>query len=257
MTRLNFTTRQVLASMILGGLIASTVAITPAEAFWPFSKKKKNQDVTEQQTSEQTEDASSAEAAPADEPVATETIPQPYVEPEPTVKLVSPLSGSDIAVDDPVNSSDAPPQKVYVTVDDPKNPLGITTSAETLDQIGKLIEAKKYAEAKAKLDPLLSWLVDSTEAHIALNKTLTKIPSARVQAELEKQLALQFALLRDKAFFSKALVAVGEKNNGEAVKNLSKVVQSQPRGQMGLKAYEMLQKMGFTEKIQVQEATNN
>jgi hypothetical protein len=250
-----------LLSAIVAGLLISSVAIQPADAFWPFSKKKKKEEVEQVDPSAEATDGEmtepmSEEAAPSTEPTA-EVIPQPYREPEPKVEVRSPISPTaEMTVEDPVNSADAPPQKIYVTVDDPKNPLGITTSAETLQRVTTMIEQKKYAQARVELEPLLNWLVDSTEAHITLNKTLAKVPSARVQAELEKQLALQFALLRDKAFFNRALIAMGEKKNGEAVKSLSKVIASQPRSPMGLKAYELLQSMGFTEKIQVQEASN-
>ena len=189
-------------------------------------------------------------------PAEANTVPQPYAEPETKVKVMSPMSSetekAGLIVEDPINTNDPnAKQKVYVTVDDPKNPLGITKSAEQLNKVSSLIEAKKYTEAKALIEPLMNWLVDATEAHINLNKTLSKIPSAKVQAELEKQLALQFAIMRDKAFFNRAMIALGENKPSEAVKNLSRVVQSQPRSAMGLKAYELLQNIGFTEKIEL------
>jgi len=255
---------QAILSLLLSGLLLSL--LTPSsDAIWPFHKKK-TQKTTEQPVATESTELGEATTSPNDtvstepetQPQAADVIPKPYVEAEPKVEVRSPLSTEGgLTVEEPINSPDAPPQKIYVTVDDPKNPLGITTSAQTLERVTKLIEEKKYAQAHVELDPLLNWLVDSTEAHISLNKTLTRIPSARVQAELEKQLALQFALLRDKAFFNKALVALGEKKNGEAVKSLSKVIQSQPRSAMGLKSYELLQSMGFTEKIQVEEAAGN
>ena len=71
----------------------------------------------------------------------------------------------------------------------PKTRWGITTSAEKLNSGAQLISQKKYKEASATLNPLKDWLVDATEAHIGIYKTLKSIPSAQIQAELEKQLA--------------------------------------------------------------------
>lgn len=281
---------RLLGSAILAGVIATAFNAQEANAIWPFNKKDKQ--AQEQEDLEQPSLSSEEQANTEESPTSSENslnssttdatlsapsgmsiteqqvqsgapslaMPStPYGEPETKVQVVSPLTKDDsygLTVADPSISPDAPPTKVLVTVDDPKNPLGITQSADKLNKISSLIEAKKYAEAKAQLEPLMQWLIDSTEAHINLNKTLSKIPSARVQSELEKQLALQFAMLRDKAFFNRALIAIGENKPSESVKHLSRVVQSQPRSPIGLKSYEMLQSIGFTEKIQLQEAAS-
>lgn len=173
----------------------------------------------------------------------------------PKVQVKSPLSDevNGLKVEDPVESPELPLDKTFVTIDDPNNPLGVTTSAQKLNDSAQLISNKRYKEAHNILAPLKDWLVDATEAHITLHKTLKNIPSAQVQAELEKQLALQFALLRDKAFFQLGMLAIGQEDYSNAIKNLSRVIQSQPRSAMGAQAYEVLQKIGFTEKIQLRE----
>lgn len=271
-----------LALALVVALVASQATTQTANAFLGFGKKHKDQPqvsqpqqpnsgavqpVSDDELSSplqapQSPDITNAPLSdnqPLNEQISPEeanTVPEPYNEPETRVKVQSPVSNetekAGLIVEDPINTNDPNvKQKVYVTVDDPKNPLGITRSAEQLNKVSSLIEAKKYTEAKAIIEPLMSWLVDATEAHINLNKTLSKIPSAKVQAELEKQLALQFAIMRDKAFFNRAMIAMGENKPSEAVKNLSRVVQSQPRSAMGLKAYELLQNIGFTEKIEL------
>lgn len=224
---------------------------TPANAWKPWGKKEK-----EQTEAGQTEDKSVKATTSVDrvitEPV--ESAPQPEAT-IPKVQVQSPLSDevNGLKVEDPIDSPNLPPDKTFVAVDDPKNPLGITVSAQKLNECAHLISQRKYNEAKVVLGPLKDWLVDATEAHINLHKTLKTIPSAQVQAELEKQLALQFALLRDKAFFQLGMLGIGQENYSEAVKNLSRVIQSQPRSPMGAQAYEMLQKIGFTEKMQLRE----
>lgn len=174
---------------------------------------------------------------------------------QPRVFIKSPVSEQvdSLQVDEPVKAPGYSPEKDYQAIDDPGNPLGITISAQKLDHSADLIDKQRYAEATKMLTPLKEWLVDATEVHINLYKTLKEIPSAQVQSELEKQLALQFAVLRDKAFFQLGLVAIGQKDYNLAIKNLSRVVQSQPRSPMGAKAYEVLQTIGFTERVQLRD----
>ncbi|MCA9789855.1 MAG: hypothetical protein KC462_08780 [Cyanobacteria bacterium HKST-UBA05] len=176
---------------------------------------------------------------------------------KPKVHITSPISKEvdSLEVERPVQTDDYVDKNDYVAVDDPANPLGITTSARQLDSTADMIDRQQYSQAVDELTKLKQWLVDATEVHINLYKTLKEVSSAQVQAELEKQLALQFAVLRDKAFFQLGMAALGQKDYSTAIKNLSKVVQSQPRSPMGAKAYEVLQQIGFTEKVKLREAT--
>lgn len=228
----------------------------PAHAVWPFKKKNENAEEVKQEDEGTSAESLSAEEQPATmgQPQAAAT-PPPPPPPKPQVQLKSPLTDemNNLKVEDPVEDLKLPPEKTFVAVDDPANPLGITVSAQKLNESARLISNKNYQQASDMLHPLKEWLIDATEVHINLHKTLKGIPSAQVQAELEKQLALQFALLRDKAFFQLGMLAIAENDYNEAIKNLSKVIQSQPRSPMGAKAYDMLQKIGFTEKIQLKE----
>ena len=144
---------------------------------------------------------------------------------------------------------DQNPPVVKVRLVDPNNPLGLADATNRLDQVEKMIDQKRVSEAKASLPPLRQWLIDSTEAHINLYKTLNKLPSARAQAELERQLALEFALLRDRSIFLAGKINIAEQDYKKAVKELIEVVKSQPKSKMGIQAYEMLQDIGFTEKL--------
>lgn len=238
-------TQRLFASVLALSVSVALMSV-PAHAW--FGKKHKDE----------------APAAPAATQAApTQPAPSPSVSPEPSpassglpqVQLQSPISdeANNLKVEDPIESTDLPPDKTFVAIDDPTNPLGITVSARNLNDCATLITQKKYKEASVKLSPLKDWLVDATEAHMNLYKTLKSIPSAQVQAELEKQLALQFALLRDKAFFQLGMLAIGQNDYNNGVRHLSKVIQSQPRSPMGAQAYEVLQKIGFTEKIQIKE----
>ncbi len=154
-------------------------------------------------------------------------------------------------IESPEVDSANPPVLSHPRLDDPTNPLGFADAENRLKRLITLNDAKRFPEAKPGLLQLRQWLVDLTEAHIGLYKTLNQIPSAKGQAELEKELALQFAQLRDRAMMETARVYISEKDYGKAVKELSEVVKSQPKSRVGLRSYEMLQEIGFTEKLQL------
>lgn len=177
-------------------------------------------------------------------PAAATTAPQ-----RPPMLNQPPLTQAN--VEKPQVDAENPPVINHPRLDDPNNPLGLTETENKLKRLIALLDANRYAEAKPGLIQLRQWLVDVTEAHIALYKTLNQIPSARAQAELEKELALLFAQLRDRTMMEVARVYIAEQDYHRAIKELTEVVKSQPRSRLGLRSYEMLQEIGFTEKLQL------
>lgn len=155
-------------------------------------------------------------------------------------------------VDEPTMSDNDPPLTM-LTLENEENPYGISAAQTRINKTAELIEQGTMTAAKEELIPLKSWLIDATEAHIGLYKALNKIPSAQVQAELEKQVALEFAHMRDTSMYQMARVHLSEGNPSEAIDLLVEVVKSQPGSTIGLKSYELLQTMGFTQKLQLIE----
>lgn len=165
--------------------------------------------------------------------------------------LLNQLPLTNAKVDPPQIDSQNPPNLSHPKLDDPNNPLGFADTENKLKKYSLMISAQRYAEARPGLFQLRQRLVDLTEAHIGLYKTLNQIPSARGQAELEKELALEFAQLRDRSMLETAKIYIEEKDYPKAIKELTDVVKSQPRSQVGLRAYGLLQEIGFTEKLQL------
>jgi hypothetical protein len=194
-------------------------------------------------------DANSANTPPQD----TQT-PQPTAPPESSVKhpplLVQPPL-DNVKIDRAMLDNENPPVLNHPKLDDPRNPLGFADAEIKLKKLSALTNEKRYAEAKPGLTQLRQNLVELTEAHIGLYKTLNQLPSARGQAELEKELALEFAQLRDRTMVEYAKIYIAEHEYNKAVKELTDVVKSQPRSKVGLRAYELLQEIGFTEKLQI------
>ncbi|MEB3245521.1 MAG: hypothetical protein VKJ06_06015 [Vampirovibrionales bacterium] len=266
MSLLSKTNARLMAGVLSGVLLLGLGANLPpahAKGFFdklnPFSGEK-----SENSTPQSTPAPQAAPAIPpafiAPEAEAKQTqagttaSPMPSLAPT-SVQLAQPeLMNPNVA--EPVASSKNPPTK-QLLIDNPKNPYGLTYARNQLAKCNKLSGAGLNADAQTCLTPLKEWLIQATEAHINLNKSLSRVRSAQAQAELEKQLALNFALLRDEAFYQQAKLMVARNQQKEAIKLLVGVVESQPRNQLGVKSYELLQGIGFTERLQLVEAPAN
>jgi hypothetical protein len=165
--------------------------------------------------------------------------------------LLTPLPPMTPEISETQMSTENPPKITATRIDAKDNPLGIAVARSRVEKVHKLMQAKNHVEAKAELFVLRQWLIEATEAHVALYKTLNDLPSGRVQAEFEKQLALEFAKLRDTILYDTARYYVWTNQSSKAVKELVEVVQSQSRSDLGLQAYELLQTIGFTEQLQL------
>lgn len=136
----------------------------------------------------------------------------------------------------------------------PGNPLGLTAAENSINKAYALIKQNKLSEAKVIIEPTADWLTNATEYHTNLYKTLKDVDSAKSQAELERELALKFAVFRDQALYQLALLYIEDKKHQKAVEKLVNVVRSQPRTQLGFNAYQVLQQIGFTYKLQLQQS---
>ncbi|MEI7473227.1 MAG: hypothetical protein WCK67_00475 [bacterium] len=149
------------------------------------------------------------------------------------------------------------PPKTQVQVNNPLNnplnKLGVVWAQNAIIKADDLLKKKKTIEAKAIIKPLETWLIDATEAHTELYKTLRGIETAKVQAELERELALSFAILRDKAELELGLINIEEKQYDKAVEELVSVVKSQPKTALGMQAYDALKEIGFTYEAKLSE----
>ncbi|MDD3013036.1 MAG: hypothetical protein PHC34_04975 [Candidatus Gastranaerophilales bacterium] len=133
------------------------------------------------------------------------------------------------------------------------NPIGIVNAEDSINKTTVLIQKNKLEEAKIIIEPLVDWLEDATECHTNLYKVLKDIETARVQADLERELALKSAILRDRAAYQLALLYIEENDPQNAVTRLVDIVRSQPKTQLGFSAYQVLQQIGFTYKVQLTE----
>jgi hypothetical protein len=134
-----------------------------------------------------------------------------------------------------------------------KNTLGIKYAENKINEIEKLIKQNKSQEAKKELIPLLGWLEDATKHHANLYQVLREIDNAKIQADVEKDLAFKFAVTRDLAKYQMGIINIKENNKTKAITNFVDIVKSQPKTDLGFKAYEQLINLGFTYKVKIQE----
>ncbi len=139
-------------------------------------------------------------------------------------------------------------EKVY----NPKNTLGVTYAKNVIDKAKFYIEEEDYDSAKEALNSINDWVYEATEYHTNLFKTLQGVDNSEAQADIERDLAMKFAILRDKLLFLNAKVFIANGKKPQAVKNLVNVVRSQPSTDLGFKAYDLLQDIGFTYKVNYQ-----
>ena len=135
-------------------------------------------------------------------------------------------------------------------VHDPNNILGVRYAENAVKKAEFYVEEGDIQSAQEALKSIGDWIYKATEYHTDLYQALTKVNNSEVQADIERDLAIQFAVLRDRTLFleSKVFLANGKKR--EAVENLVEVVRSQPGTELGFKAYKSLQDIGFTYKLE-------
>jgi hypothetical protein len=160
------------------------------------------------------------------------------------------INGANFALGEDVTKAST--KIIKNRVFDIQNPISLAKSESIVYNTALLIKAKRYEEAKAVLMPVIIWLEDSTEYHASLYNVLKELEDAKTQADIEKGLALKSAVIRDKAIYQWALLNLAKNNIKGGVEQLVKIVKSQPRTELGFKAYEKLQELGFTYKAQVE-----
>jgi hypothetical protein len=129
---------------------------------------------------------------------------------------------------------------------DPKNIVGTVFAENSIKKIDYDIKTNNFSSAKKNADSISEWISDAAEYHTDLFKTLKRIQNADAQANIERDLAIKFAMMRDKLTFLEAQILIHDGQFREAVDKLVQVIKSQPDSDLGFKAYKKLQEIGFS-----------
>lgn len=138
------------------------------------------------------------------------------------------------------------PKVIY----DPNNPLGVIYAENLVNKAEFYMEEGDTKAAQESIKQISEWISTATEYHTDLYRALKKVNNSEIQADTERDLAVKFAVLRDRILFQESKILIANGNKKQAVKNLVEIVQSQPSTDLGFKAYEALQKLGFCCKIE-------
>lgn len=132
---------------------------------------------------------------------------------------------------------------------DVKNPLGVAYAENIISKTELYIKSNNYISAKQTLDLISEWVSDAAEYHADIFKSIKKTENADIQANIERDLAIKFATMRDKILYLNAKILVHNGDYKNAVSNLVEVIKSQPNTELGFQSYKILQNIGFTYSV--------
>ena len=112
-------------------------------------------------------------------------------------------------------------QKASIITNDAKNTLGTAYAENSIKRTESYIKVNNFAAAKQTLDTVNQWVSDAAEYHTELFKTLKKVDNADAQANIERELAIKFATMRDKIWFLQAQIYIHDGLKREAVMNIN------------------------------------
>jgi hypothetical protein len=130
-------------------------------------------------------------------------------------------------------------------------PLTYYDSVYRLEELKNSIAMLKPKEAEESISQFCDWILELQEAHQKLAKTFSKTESMKPNSEQEAKTAKKFAELRHQAFLVKAEFLINQKRYPEALGPLTDVVNAEPGTELGQTAYKYLQKIGFSEPVEV------
>ncbi len=96
---------------------------------------------------------------------------------------------------------------------------------------------------------LCDWMQDCADAHWKMFKAFEKSPATKLQATQEKEIALKFSRLKNRAKLLKADLFIKQSRYPEALSPLVDIVVAEPSTTTGQDAYKRLMDMGFSDQI--------
>lgn len=130
--------------------------------------------------------------------------------------------------------------------EDLKNELSYAHALKRVEDLEKLYQEGYFEVILPKAKETAKWLDSATTSHFTLFKAYSKdIEDTRV-SQIERQLSLDFAKLRDRAILNlgKLYMKLGYKK--KAVTEFVKVVKSDPDAEVSTEAYKLLIEIGFS-----------
>ena len=182
-------------------------------------------------------------------PVAIMTpalIAMPIQKATPLVMLTPMPSSTPTPTSTPIPTPKPSPLSVQEDFD---NSLGLIFSVKKIEEANNLLAEGKIDEAEKKLNEIKGWLINATDYHYNLYQVINKNNKTQQAAKIEKAHALDFANLRDQAFYLLAKIYISQNKLKEATKLLIEIVKSQSESELGNNAYKTLLEIKFSDQV--------
>lgn len=128
-------------------------------------------------------------------------------------------------------------------------PISAEDARIRLEDLSNRLAVSRPDEVKDGIYTLSEWLQDMADAHWRMFKAFEKSDATKVQANKEKDIALKFSALKNRAKLLKADLLIKQNRYPEAIQPLVEIVTAEPTSQNGQDAYKRLVDMGFSEQI--------
>ncbi|MGD9684406.1 MAG: hypothetical protein AB7W16_24845 [Candidatus Obscuribacterales bacterium] len=141
-------------------------------------------------------------------------------------------------------SAPAPAGTIYSQL-----PLSSLDAKNKIEELSNRLAVSNPDQLKDGIFAISEWLQDVADAHWKMYKAFEKSDSTRLQAQSERETALEFSRLKNRAKLLKADLFIKMNRYPEALGPLVDIVVAEPKSETGQAAYKRLIDMGFSKQI--------
>lgn len=128
-------------------------------------------------------------------------------------------------------------------------PLTAEEARIKIEELSNRLAVSRPGEVKDNIFNLCDWLQECADAHWKMYQAFDKLPGTKVQAKQEKETAIKFSRLKNRARLLKADLYIKENRYPEALGPLVEIVTAEPTTDLGQAAYKRLVDMGFSDQV--------
>lgn len=128
-------------------------------------------------------------------------------------------------------------------------PLNAEEARIRLEDLSNRLAVSRPDDMKDAIYALSEWLQDVADAHWKMYKAFEKSDSTKAQSLQEKEIAIKFSALKNRAKLLKADLFIRQNRYPEALGPLVEIVTTEPTSATGQDAYKRLVDMGFSEQV--------
>ncbi|MCA9804111.1 MAG: hypothetical protein KC777_19215 [Cyanobacteria bacterium HKST-UBA02] len=128
-------------------------------------------------------------------------------------------------------------------------PLSSLDAKNKIEELSNRLAVSNPDQVKDGIFAISEWLQDVADAHWKMYKAFEKSDTTHLQAKSERETALEFSRLKNRAKLLKADLFIKMNRYPEALGPLVDIVVAEPKSETGQAAYKRLIDMGFSKQI--------